>query len=100
MPSCNQICASVISSAAGGSPAAARNSSREKTASSATAGCVRWCEAMSAFNAVMISPAAAALSAKSETTLRTSATTTMRAFNPFAARKSASTRSCNDVSCA
>ena len=55
---------------------------------------------MSAFSAAMISFAAPALSLKSDTTLRISATTVTRAFRPFAARKSASERSCNDVSCA
>ena len=39
--SCGQICPAVISSAAGGSSAASRNSSRAKMASSATAGWVR-----------------------------------------------------------
>ena len=51
----------------------ARNSSRAKIASSATAGCVRWCEAMSAFSAAMISLAAAALSFKSDASLSISA---------------------------
>ena len=55
MPSWPQIRAAVISTVMGGSPATSASSSRAKTASSATAGCVRRYSEMSAFSAVMIS---------------------------------------------
>ena len=45
-------------------------------------------------------PPHAALSFKSDTALRISATTLTRALRPFALRKSASSRSCKEVSCA